>query len=326
MAVPGNTFQRTGKVAVRESLHDTISNIAPTQTPFISNIGSGTANQTYEEWLTDTLASADANNKVINGDDAGNDALTDAVRLSNYTQLMDKVVGISSTTQAVKSAGNQTKMAYQMLKKSKELKRDMEKRACGNYAAVPLADGVAGETAGMVAFIRTNGSRATTGTPGAAATLSGGTSGYINAAATDGTLRVVGEDMLKDAIQDAWNEGGEPTMALMSGPLKQKFSTFSGIADLRRDANGMSAATIVGAADVYVSDFGNIAFTPSRFTTGRDVSIIDPSLWSVLYLQRFMTDDLAKTGHADRKMLSVEWTLKCANELGNANIADVKAA
>lgn len=321
MTVPSGTFQRTSKVAVRESLHDTISNIAPTQTPFISNIGSGTAKNTYEEWLTDTLASANADNKVINGDDAANDTLTDAVRLGNYTQLMDKVVGISTTTQAVTSAGNQTKMAYQMLKKSKELKRDMEARACGNYAAVPLADGTAGETAGAVAFTRTNGSRV-----GNAATLSGTTSGYVNAAATNGTQRVVDEDMLKDAVQDAWNAGGEPTMALMSGPLKQKFSTFAGIADLRRDAGGNGAATIIGAADVYVSDFGNISFVPSRFTTGRDVLVLDPSLWSVLYLQRFKTEDLAKTGHADRKLLSVEWTLKCANELGNAVIADVKAA
>lgn len=320
MAVPGGTFQRTGKVAVREELHDTISNIAPTQFPFMSNIGSDSADNTYVEWLTDTLAAADPNNAVINGDDAGNDTLTDAVRLANYTQLMDKVVGISTTTQAVRSAGNQTKMAYQLNKKSKELKRDMESRLCGNLAAVPLADGTAGRSAGAVAFIRTNGSR---GAVGAAATLSGGTSGYISAAATNGTLRTVTEAMLKDAIQDAWNEGGEPSMAIMSGPLKQVFSTFTGIADQRRDT-GNKAATIIGAADVYVSDFGNIAFTPSRFTTGRDVMVIDPSLWSVRYLQRFNTVDLAKTGHADRKMLSVEFTLKCANELGNANIADVQ--
>lgn len=321
MAVPSNTFQRSSKVAIRESLHDTISNIAPTQTPFVSNIGSGSANQTYEEWLTDTLAAADATNAVINGDDAANDALTDAIRLGNYTQLMDKVVGISTTTQAAKSAGNQTKMAYQMLKKSKEIKRDMEKAACGNFAAVPLADGTAGRTAGAVAFVRTNGSR---GAGGAAATLSGTTSGYVNAAATNGTLRTVTEAMLKDAVQDAWNEGGEPTMAIMSGPIKQTFSTFTGIADQRRET-GNKAATIIGAADVYVSDFGNVSFVPSRFTTGRDVLVIDPSLWEILYLQRFNTSDLAKTGHADRKLLAVEWTLKCANELGNANIADVQA-
>lgn len=321
MAVAANTFQRTNKVAVREELHDTISNIAPTQTPFMSNIGSGKAKNTYVEWLTDSLATATASNAVINGDDAANDSLTDAVRLANYTQLSDKVVGISSTTQAVDAAGDQTKMSYQMLKMSKELKRDMETNLCSNTAAVPLADGTAGRSAGAVAFIRTNGSR---GATGAAATLSGTTSGYINAAATPGTLRTVTEAMLKDAMADAWNEGGEPTMAIMSGPLKQVFSTFAGIAAQRKDNEGNSAATIIGAADVYVSDFGDISFVPSRFTTGRDVMVIDPSLWSVLYLQRFKTEDLAKTGHADRKLLSVEYTLKCANELGNACISDVQ--
>lgn len=321
MTVPSNTFQRTGKVAVREDLHDTISNIAPTQTPFMSNIGTGKANNTYVEWLTDTLAAADADNAVINGDDAGNDALTDATRLGNYTQLMDKVVGISSTTQAVNSAGDQTKMSYQLVKKSKELKRDMEKRLCGNYAAVPLADGTAGKSAGAVAFVRTNGSR---GSGGAAATLSGSTSGYVNAAATNGTLRTVTEAMLKDAMQDAWAEGGEPSVAIMSGTIKQTFSAFTGIADQRRET-GNKRATIIGAADVYVSDFGEVAFTPSRFTTGRDVLVIDPALWTLLYLQRFSTTDLAKTGHADRKLMATEFTLKCHNELGNAVIADVQA-
>lgn len=321
MAVPSNTFQRTGKVAVREDLHDTISNIAPTQTPFMSNIGTGKANNTYVEWLTDTLAAADADNAVINGDDAGNDSLADAVRLGNYTQLMDKVVGISTTTQAVNSAGDQTKMSYQLVKKSKEIKRDMEKRLCGNYAAVPLADGTAGKSAGAVAFVRTNGSR---GVSGAAATLSGSTSGYVNAAATNGTLRTVTEAMLKDAMQDAWAEGGEPSIAIMSGTIKQTFSTFTGIADQRRET-GNKRATIIGAADVYVSDFGEVSFTPSRFTTGRDVLVVDPSLWTLLYLQRFNTTDLAKTGHADRKLMAVEFTLKCHNELGNAVIADVQA-
>lgn len=322
MAVPSNTFQRSNKVAVREELHDTITNIAPTQFPFMSNIGSGKTGQTNPEWLTDTLAAADDDNAVINGDDATNDALVDAVRLSNYTQLMDKVVGISSTTQAVNSAGDQTKMSYQLLKKSKELKRDMEKRLCSAKPAVPLADGTAGKSAGAVAFIRTNGSR---GVGGAAATLSGGTSGFINAAPTNGTLRTVTEAMLKDAVQDAWNEGGEPTMAIMSGAIKQTFSTFAGIAQQRKDNAGAKAVTIIGAADVYVSDFGDISFVPSRFTTGRDVMVIDPSLWDVLYLQRFNTTDLAKTGHSDRKMLAVEFTLKCKQELGNANIADAQA-
>lgn len=322
MAVPSNTFQRAGKVGVRESLHDTISNISPTKTPFTSNIGSGSAKQTHEEWLTDSLGSADADNKNIEGDDATNDASPDAVRFGNHTQLFDKVASVSSTAEAVTSAGNYTKMSYQLLKKFKEIKLDLEKRACSAKAAVPADGSTAGEMSGMVAMIRTNVDR---GSGGAASTLSQATKGYVSAAPTNGTTRIPTEDMLKNAIQLAWSEGGEPSMALMSGPLKQVFSGFSGIADLRKDVGGKKA-TIVGAADVYVSDFGDISLVPARYTTGRDVSIIDPSLWELLWLQKWGTEPLAKTGLADRKQVSGEVTLKCANEKGNAGMADLKAA
>ena len=112
-------------------------------------------------------------------------------------------------------------------------------------------------------------------------------------------------------------------MELASGLLKQAMSAFAGIATNRREA-GNKAVTIIGAADVYVSDFGDVAFVPSRFTTGRDVLVLDPSLWKVADLQSYKMEDLAKTGHSDRKMISREYTLVCQNEAGNAVIADVQ--
>ena len=177
--------------------------------------------------------------------------------------------------------------------------------------------------AGAVAFITTNASR---GVGGADGTLSGTTSGYVDAAATNGTLRNFTEDQLKDAIQQAWTAGGSPSMALMSGTLKQTASTFTGIAAQRKHQSGGGQATIIGAADVYVSDFGDISFVPSRFTTGRDVLIIDPSLWKMCDLQGYSMVDLAKTGHSDKKLMSWEGTLQCQNEAGNAVVADVQAA
>lgn len=322
MAVPTNTVQTFSRNSIREDLTNIISNISPVDTPFISNIGTTKAKQRLHEWQTDDLAAADSDNKTIEGDDVTADTAAATSRRNNYTQLMDKVVSVSSTARAVDNAGYADELAYQVSKRAKELKRDMEKRACDNKAAVPGAAGTAGETAGAVAFIQTNADREATGADG---TLSGGTSGYVNAAATNGALRNFTEPQLKNAIQLAWTEGGSPTMALMSGPLKQTASTFAGIADIRKDA-GNGQATIIGAADVYVSDFGDIAFVPSRFTTGRDVLIIDPSLWKVADLQSYKLTDLAKTGHSDKKMLSREWTLVCQNEKGNAVVADVQAA
>lgn len=323
MAVPTNTVQTFSRTNIREDLGNIISNISPTDTPFMSNIGTTKAKQRLHEWLQDALAAADGQNKTIEGDDATIDTAPATVRRNNYTQLMDKTVSVSSTSRAVDTAGYADELAYQVSKKAKELKRDAEVRACGNFAAVPGAAGTPGETAGAVAFIMTNDNR---GVGGADGTLSGGTSGYVNAAATNGTLRNFTEAQLKDVIQKAWTAGGEPSMALMSGLLKQTASAFTGIAQQRHDAAGARPTTIIGAADVYVSDFGNIAFVPSRFTTGRDVLVIDPSLWKVADLQGYSLTDLAKTGHSDKKMLSREWTLVCENEAGNGVIADIQAA
>jgi hypothetical protein len=42
---------------------------------------------------------------VIEGDDPANDAITATVRLGNYTQLMDKVVQVSSSQRAATMPG-----------------------------------------------------------------------------------------------------------------------------------------------------------------------------------------------------------------------------
>ena len=195
MAVPSNTVQTFARTNIREDLSDIISNIAPTQTPFMSNIGSGKADQRLHEWLVDDLAAADPDNKTIEGDDATTDTAPGSVRRNNYTQLSDKVIRVSNTARAVNTAGYDDELSYQVAKKGKELKRDIEMRLTSNKPAVPGNASTAGETAGAVAFIRTNANR---GVGGAAPTLSGSTTGYPNAAATNGTLRTITEAMLKD--------------------------------------------------------------------------------------------------------------------------------
>lgn len=322
MAVPTNTVQTFARTNIREDLENIISNISPVETPFMSNMGGGKATARLHEWLTDSLANADPDNKTVEGDDATNDSTSPSVRRNNYTQLSDKVVQVSSTAQAVNTAGYANELAYQVAKKGKELKRDIEIRLTSNKPAVPGNATTAGETAGAVAFIITNASR---GTGGAAPTLSGTTTGYPNAGETTGTLRNFTEALLKDAHQKAWTAGGNPNILLMSGPLKQTASTFAGIADIRHES-GNGAATIIGAADMYVGDFGTIAFVPSRFTTGRNALLLDMSLWKLCDLQPYDITPLAKTGHSDRKMLSREYVLQSTNEAGNANIADVQAA
>ena len=316
MAVPANTVQTYSRNSIREDLSDIISNISPTEVPFTANIGTATARQRTHEWQTDDLAAADADNKHVEGDDTSADVANPTTRLANTTQIFKKAVTVSGTSRAVDNAGYEDELVYQVQKRAKEIKRDVEKRACGDFAAVTGNNTTESEMAGAVAFMRTNSSR---GTGGADPTISGK---LVDAPSTPGTERAFTEAQLKAVMEEAWTAGGEPSMLLMSGKLKQKASEFTGIAEQRK-GNTSEAATIIGAADVYVSDFGDIAFVPSRFTTGRDALLIDPSLWSIADLRPYFLEQLAKTGDSDKRQMICEKTLVCENDAGNAVIADL---
>ena len=319
MAVPSNTIQTVTRVGNREDLSDIIYNISPTETPFVTAIGRESASAVYHEWQTDALVSANANNKAVQGDDLSNENRPATTRLGNYTQIFTKVVGTSTTQRAVKAAGRSDEHNYQLAKAGKELKRDMEARYTGKLPAVPPTSSVAGESAGALAFMRTNASR---GAGGANPTLSGTTSGYPNAAPTDGTQRAYTEALLKTAIAQAWNAGGEPSLVITSLGQKQVAATFAGLAQQRRES-GDKKITIVAGADIYVSDVGELQFVPDRFCSNRDALIIDPDMWAIATLDPMQRRKLAVTGLSDRDAMYTEQTLVCRNDGASAVIADL---
>ena len=317
MAITSGTYETYQAIGRREDLTDVIHDISPTDTPFTSAIGKGTAKNTYHEWQTDALATAVGTNAVLEGDNPSNDSATPTVRLGNYTQLSDKVIQVSSSQRASTNAGRGDELSYQRMKRSKELKRDVEVRITGNYASVAgVSDTTARACAGFEAWIQTNDSR---GSGGGNTAFNAG----IQAAATDaGTQRVFTESQLKDVLQLCWENGGEPTMLMVGAFNKKQVSGFSGIADNIRDT-GNKRATIVGAADVYVSDFGTLNVIANRFSRSRSALVVDPSMWKLCYYQPYKTEALSKTGHADREMLSVEFTLEACNEKASGVVADL---
>lgn len=308
----------SGNVNIREDLANMIYNIDPDETPFISAVGKETTNSINYEWLTDSLASAVTNNAVLDGDEITFSTTGARTRLSNYTQISRKSVIVSGTLRAVNTAGVEDELAYQIAKQGKELRLDMEKRACSQYPAVAGAAGTIRETAGFEAFLTTNAQNSSTGASNP--TLSGTTTGYPNAAPVDGTARAFSETQLKAAIQAAWTNGGKPNIVLMSPGKKAAASAFTGIAQLRKEVPGQRAATVVAAVDVYVSDFGDLYFTPSRLQRDAAVLLVDPNYASIVTLRNFEMVDLAKTGDADKKAILVEWGVKVPTEKAHAVI------
>lgn len=315
MTVPSNTIQAVSRVGVREDLADKIYELFPDECPFTGMIGRGSASSTYTEWQLDGLAAASATNGAIQGDDTPNVSRANTTRVGTYTQISTKVVGVSTTVEAVNKAGRKSELARELMKSGRELNTDIELRASGNYASVAPAAGVAGLTAGALAWLTSNVSRGGSG-------ASGGFSAGIVAAATNGTQRTYTETLLKTVLQSVWSAGGNPKAVITNGTQKQTAAAFTGLAQQRRET-GNKAATIVAGADVYVSDFGPVQFVPSRYSSARDALIVDPEYWDIADLDGLVVEDLAKTGLAKRKLMRREWALRCKNQGANGVVADL---
>ena len=317
MAIVTNTFTRYSAIGIREDLSNVIYNISPEETPFISNVSRENVKNTYFEWQTDALAAASSSNAALEGDDISSfQAVTPTARVGNYTQISTKNVIISGTLEAVDKAGRRSELTYQLAKMGSELKRDMESALLANQAAVAGNTTTARRTAGLPAWLTSNTSF---GTGGADPTV-GSTP---TAARTDGTQRAFTEALLKDVIAEVWTSGGTPKMLMVGAFNKQAASAFAGIATKFRDVPAGQQAQIIGAADVYVSDFGTVNIVPNRFQRARDAFVVDPEYASLAILRPIQQTELAKTGDAEKRLMLVEYGLKVSNQAAHGIVADL---
>jgi hypothetical protein len=317
MTIVSNTFTTYSAKGIREDLSNLITNIAPEETPFQSNIGRETISNTLFEFQTDTLADAAANAQ-LEGDDVGTfDAVVATVRVTNYAQISRKTIVLSNTEEVVNKAGRRSELAYQIAKRGAELKRDQEFVFLNGGIAVAGNTTTARVTASLGAFVKTNTDKQTNGVDPSYTTLP-------NSARTDGNVRTFTETILKNVIQKVWTAGGTPKI-LMCGPVnKQRVSGFSGIASSRFNIDGgAKPATLIGAVDIYVSDFGNVSVIANRFQRERDAWVIDPDYAKMTVLRPYQQVELAKTGDAEKRMLLIEYGLKVLAENAHGLAADL---
>jgi len=315
MAFVGNTFTTFDAKGLREDLGDIIYNISPTETPFMTSIAREKATAVYHEWQTDALEAPNGNNAQIQGDDISTfDPVVPTVRLGNYTQISRKTVIIAGTEEAVDKAGRKSEIGYQVAKKGKSLKRDLETILLQNQARTAGAVGAtAAKTASVLAYIKTN---VQMGTGAAANPIGDGTN-----TRTDGTQAAFTEVMLQTALSSVWtNSGDEPDILLVNSSQKIKVSAFTGNNTRYINADEQK---LVNSIDVYVYDFGSIEVKPDRFMRQRDALILNTDLWALAWLRPISLTDLAKTGDNTKKMLLGEYALTSRNEAGSGGVFDL---
>ncbi len=328
MAQPTNLYSQYDSTGNREDLTDIIHNISPTDTPFMSACGSGSAKATYHEWQTDVLAPANGANAAVEGNDAVLVEPTPTVRVGNYTQISTKITGVSGTIEVVDKAGRDSELAMQMAKNGRELKRDVEAAMIGvANASVAGNNTTARESGSFNSWLETNdvgsagASPANRGTGGS----SGGFSGSTTSAPTDGTPRSFDQAILDNVIQTIWSNGGNPTQIQAGPSQKTNLSGFDGVGARRTDAE---SRTIVATADVYVSNFGTLSVIPNRYirktgSVDREVFVIDPEYVKFATLRPWQSFELAKSGDSDKRQMLVEWTLEVCNEAAHGVCADL---
>lgn len=300
-----------GIQGLREDLSDFIYNLSPSDTPFTSNVGRGTADAVYHEWQVDSLAAADTANAQFQGDDISTFTPASVTsRLGNRTQISRKECIVSGTLDAVNKAGRRTELAYQMTKRAKELKIDIEAILLSNQAKVTGAAATAPKLASVLSWIKTNVSHVGTNPTGDGSD-----------ARVDGTQRAFTEAMLKTVMASVYTNSSEDLDVLMVGASnKAVVSGFTGGAQKTVD---VMEQKLVATVDVYVGDFSTVRVIPNRFMRTRDALLLNWSYWSVDWLRPIKQIELAKTGDAEKRLLIGEYTLTAKNEKSSGLIADL---
>lgn len=287
-------FRTYNQVGIKEDISDVISNISPTATPFQSLIGQESVNNTVYQWQEDELAAVAANAQVEGAD--GTDATMAAtVMRSNYTQIMAKTVRVSATSDAVSTYGRAKETAYQLSKKSAELKREFE------FALVGSArNAAAGSSSVARQFGNVWGNDA-------------GGNALINSAVitNNATAAALTEAMVLGVNQKLYEAGGDASYLMIKPADSLIVAGFAAAAGRTRDFE--TGTKLVNVVDIYVSPFGTQKVVLNRFMKADAALLFDPANWKKAVLRPFSRTLLAKTGDSDRHFIVGEFGLKHVN-------------
>jgi hypothetical protein len=330
MAQVTNTYETYDAVGNREELSDTIYDISPEETPFVSMIGRKKVASTHPEWQTDDLATPVTTNAQPEGDDWSFDATTPTTRVGNYTQIANKTFIISRTQEGTSKAGRKSEIARETARKGIELRTDIEAQLLSNTASsAGTGNGASNRTSGSFrAWLTSNTNKEAGGGDGG---FNSGT-GVVDAATDSGTQRAFTKAILDDVILSTYNNGGNPSTMMVSPYVKTVFSTFmddANVAPFRYAASKGKKNTIIASADIYLSDFGEVAMIPNRqmaragASVARNAFLIDSKMVSLGEFDPIKLEKPAKTGDAEKRVLITEYTLCVANEKAHGVAADL---
>lgn len=291
------------EVGMVEDVSDIIGLISPWDTPLYTSASKRGAHNTLVEWQEDSLR-APAANAAIEGADSTIDDWQPTVMVQNRTQIFEETAQVSGTVAAVELYGRADEMDWQVLKKGRELKRDIE-----------------------YAFVGTQ-QTAVVGSAGVARQL-GGAQSLISASTTDdnsGTPRDFDESQVLAVHQACYQLGGDPNTMYVDPAKAVLVADFAyrsngTVNERMRDMEGSTA--LVNVVESYRSPFGTLSVIIDRWINTTDVLLLEIPRWSVPVLRPMTSTRLAKLGDSERRLLVCELSLSVENSESSGRISDL---
>jgi hypothetical protein len=292
--LPSNAYVTYEAVGNREDLLDIITNISPDETPLMTKFGTSKVTGMTHSWLTDSLGEP-KQNAVLETAEFGTTEATPRVKLSNDIQIFMRDCDVSDSQEAVLKAGVKSEMAYQMQKVMKMIALDVEYAIVNNNTRRAGTSVVAGLMGGVPYFNDVN---------------------VIDGTAHAGVTELT-EEVLNDAVQEAWKKGGTPDICVVSGANKRIISGFTGNAERQRSADATKIKQIV---DIYESDFGMVNMVLHRLQPNTRIDLLQTEYWKLAYLIPFKTYDKPKDSLVNGKVVTGQLTLECRSKEANSCI------
>lgn len=288
-------------VGIKEDISDVIGLISPYDTPNYSQFRKTVAKQTVVSWQEDALR-APAGNAAVEGAETtiGDVGLT--TMLTNYTQIFEESARVSGTMEAVELYGRASEMDYQVMKKAREVRRDIEYALCGSgQAAAAGSSSVARQLEGMQGLI----AAATTNDNG-------------------GTPRAFTEALLLAVHQATYQIGGDPNQLQVTPAHSIVVANFAYASGRSREIS--TESRIVNKVDLYVSPFGELSVVTNKWLRSSDAFLLEVDRWYLPELRPMSSTPLAKTGDNEKRLINCELTVAHENRAASGLITDLTAS
>lgn len=275
-----------------------ISNLSPTDTPFVSMTGKEAINQTKFYWQTDRL-DAVKEHDIQEGSDAVLDQRNSTEVRDNVTQILRRVVKVSDTANTLANYGRGRELQYQMEKMGKAIKRDLEGILLSAQAKQEQTTAQANQprkTAGFASLVAAK---------DVADTDTGAVVNFETATASKLALADIQKMTYNLYLANSKAD------TIMFHPKHSVFFSYltetagyTKIFDGDEDTFSMYVST-------YVDEFGNtFKLVPNRFMPEDYVYFFNPSDFTQMVLRAPSRTELAKDGSYEQWMIEMEVGLR----------------